>query len=136
MNATPPRPAVPCIALAAALLCGVPTVGARAAEPASVTVEAGRAELDRNTFLRWVVSSYNIGNAVGIWCYYGSMGESGYRNVIPTSEDIDAALRLHVRLWRQGMSWGQDEAGSIEDFDREYYSKVEELRREYEEAGK
>jgi hypothetical protein len=90
--------------------------------------EAGRAELDRNTFLRWVVSSYNIGNAVGIWCYYGSTGKSGYRNIVPHSEDIDAALRLHARLWRQGMAWEEADPNELARFDEEYYPKLERLR--------
>jgi len=97
--------------------------------------EAGRGTLDRDRFLRWVVSSYNIGNAVGIWCYYGSTGASGYRNVVPTPEDIDAALRLHARLWRQGMSWQRADAGRLQDFDREYYSKLERLRVAHERAA-
>ena len=96
--------------------------------------EAGRAKLGRDKFLRWIISSYNIGNAVGLWCYYGSTGAAGYRHVVPTRDDIDACLKAHARLWRQGMAW---EAASVSDlarFDQEYYNKVEQLRREHQEG--
>ncbi len=94
--------------------------------------EAGRGGLDRDTFLRYIVGGYNIGNAVGLWCYYGSTGAAGYVNVVPPTEDIDACLAAHARLWRQGMYWSDASVEALAAFDAEYYRKVDALRREYE----
>ena len=41
--------------------------------------ESGRGEGDLDTFLRYTVSGRQISNTVGMWCYYGSMGEPGYQ---------------------------------------------------------
>ncbi len=85
--------------------------------------EAGREGLERDEFLRYAVSGYQIHNAVGLWCYYGSTGLPGYHNVVPTSEDIDAALRNHVRIWRTVQSWFKNPE-ELERFDGEYYIKL------------
>jgi hypothetical protein len=101
--------------------------------------EAGVWGLKLDDFLRWTVSGYNISNAVGYWCYYGSNRQQGYGagtpesgkyfDVVPTSEAIDAALRNKVFIWREGQQWSQ--AGSkaaLVQFDKDYYDKVEMLR--------
>jgi len=85
--------------------------------------EAGRDGLEREEFLRYTVSGYQIHNAVGLWCYYGSMGLPGYHNVVPTSDDIEAALRNHVRIWRTVQAWSKMPE-ELERFDREYYGKL------------
>ncbi|MCX8183439.1 MAG: hypothetical protein N3F08_03360 [Crenarchaeota archaeon] len=46
-----------------------------------------------------------------------------YHNVIPTSEDIDAALKNHVGIWRTAQAWSKNPR-KLERFDREYYSKL------------
>jgi glycogen synthase len=58
-----------------------------------------------------------------MWCYYGSMGESGYHFIVPTSEHIDAAIRNHVRLWRQSRMW-KAYPEDLARFDREYYGTL------------
>ncbi len=93
--------------------------------------ESGRGSLDRDTFLRYIVGGYNIGNAVGLWCYYGSTGADGYRNLVPSTDDIDACLAAHARLPRMGMAWSDASPEGLAAFDAEYYPKVEALRREY-----
>ena len=82
--------------------------------------EAGRGELDLDTFLRYTVSGHQISNAVGTWCHYGSMGLGGYHFVVPSSADIDAALRNHVCLWRQSRMWRRSPE-ELARFDQEYY---------------
>lgn len=94
--------------------------------------EAGRGGRRRNEFLRWICSGYNISNAVGYWCYYGSTGKAGYVHQVPTSEDIDAALEHEVRLWRTEVSW-MTHGGDVSAFDKEYYSKLERLRKKVQE---
>ncbi len=92
-------------------------------------------------FLRWTVSSYNIGNAVGYWCYYGSNQQQGYGAAAPKSGDyvgnipgeqsIDAALRNKVFIWRQGQEWNQpNKRDRLRVFDEHYYTKVEQLCQE------
>jgi hypothetical protein len=90
--------------------------------------EAGRGSEDRDRFLRWICSGYNISNTVGYWCYYGSTGAEGYVHKIPVPEDIDAALRNHVRLWRTVMAWVVIGGGDVSRFDKEYYPRLESLR--------
>ena len=92
--------------------------------------EAGRGGTKLDAFLRYIVGSYNIGNAVGLWCFYGSTGKAGYHNVVPATKDIDAALRNHVRFWRQGNYWGSSPGGGLDAFDKEYYDKIEKMRKE------
>jgi hypothetical protein len=95
--------------------------------------EAGRGGLPLDTFLRYIVSSYNIGNAVGLWCYYGSTGAEGYVHKIPTTSDMDEALRNHVRFWRTKVVWtvhGEAMDVDVEVFDREYYGRIDRLRKE------
>jgi len=85
--------------------------------------EAGRGDSELDPFLRYSVSGHQISNSVGMWCYYGSTGASGYQFVVPTSAHIEAALRNHARLWRQSRMWRQfpDE---LARFDREYYEAL------------
>ncbi len=90
--------------------------------------EAGRGALERDDFLRWIVSGYNISNAVGLWCYYGSTGAAGYVHKVPASADIDAALKNHVRLWRTKVAWETLGRGDVDAFDKEYYTKLAKLR--------
>ncbi len=90
--------------------------------------EAGRDGLEREEFLRYTVSGYQTSNSVGLWCYYGSMGLPGYHNVIPTNDDIDAALRNHVRIWRTAQAWSKIPE-ELARFDKEYYSRLKELRK-------
>ena len=95
--------------------------------------EAGRGGQSLDAFLRYIVSGYNISNAVGVWCYYGSTGAAGYVHKVPTSPDIDAALRNHVRLWRTKVVWqvhGKASDEAVDAFDREYYGKIDKLRAE------
>jgi len=91
--------------------------------------------------LRWTISNYNIGNAVGYWCYYGSNQQQGYGgsapksgtyiDTIPTEESIDAAVRNKVFIWRQGQEWSQSkQRDRLALFDEQYYSKVEKLVQE------
>ena len=89
--------------------------------------EAGRGDLDLDTFLRYTVSGHQISNTVGMWCHYGSTGLSGYHFIVPSTADIEAALRNHVRLWRQSRMWRRfpDE---LARFDREYYGGLARLR--------
>lgn len=110
--------------------------------------EAGTGGLDLETFLRWVVSGYHISNAVGEWCYYGSGARgktyvdpgtkqnTGYVMAVPTSEHIDLALKNEVRHFRMTSKvWdltGDDLKEFERDlarFDREYYRKLEALRK-------
>ena len=78
--------------------------------------EPGVWGLKLDDFLRWTLSGYNISNAVGYWCYYGSNQQQGYdaelspsrastSRSVPTTEPIDAALRNKVYIWRQGQGW-------------------------------
>ena len=85
--------------------------------------EAGRDDLDLDSFLRYTVSGRQISNTVGMWCYYGSTGESGYHFNVPATEDIEAAHRNHVRLWRQSRMWSRFPE-ELARFDREYYGVV------------
>ncbi len=96
--------------------------------------EGGRLGLGLQDFLRWVVSGYNIGNAVGYWVYYGSNiddpSEQPYdyqTDQVPTTMHINAALRNEARIWRTMQAWG-DQPGELERFDREYYGGLESLR--------
>jgi hypothetical protein len=91
--------------------------------------EADRGALELEPFLRYAVSGHQVSNTVGMWCHYGSMGLEGYHFVVPTSEDIEAALRNNVRIWRQSRMWSRfpDE---LARFDREYYGGLARLREE------
>src|SRR5208282_5768922 len=97
-------------------------------------------------FLCWTLSGYNISNAVGYWCYYGSNRQQGYDagspkggtyfETLPTSEHINAALRNKVFIWRQGQSWSQPKLkDSLAAFDKEYYSKIDLQRQGRKEQG-
>jgi hypothetical protein len=108
--------------------------------------EAGVWGLKLDDFLRWTLSGYNISNAVGYWCYYGSNEQQGYDNTtpkagvyvqkVPTTQAIDAALRNKVFIWRQGQSWSQPETkDSLAVFDKEYYGKLEGFRQSMEKQG-
>jgi hypothetical protein len=105
--------------------------------------EAGVSGLKLDDFLRWTISSYNIGNAVGYWCYYGSNQQQGYGgnapksgtyfHTVPTKESIQAALRNKVLIWREGQVWGQPKLRDrLALFDEQYYSKVEKLGQQWE----
>ena len=87
--------------------------------------EADRGGLDLDFFLRYAVSGHQISNTVGMWCHYGSMGESGYHFVVPPTADIEAALRNHVRIWRQTRMW-QRFPEELKRFAREYYGGLAE----------
>jgi hypothetical protein len=88
--------------------------------------EAGRHGLSLDTFLRYTVSGYNISNAVGYWCYYGSNrpyqngDPADYVSEPPTNQDIDAALRNEVHLWPYVKS---------PRFQKYYYGKLDALRK-------
>jgi hypothetical protein len=108
--------------------------------------EAGVWGLKLDDFLRWTLSGYNISNAVGYWCYYGSNEQQGYDNTtpkagmyfdtVPTTEHIDAALRNKVFIWRPGQSWSRPKLkDSLAVFDKEYYGKIESLRQGREKQG-
>jgi len=105
--------------------------------------EAGVWGLKLDDLLRWTISGYNISNAVGYWCYYGSNQQQGYGGnapksgayigTIPTEKSIDAALRNKVFIWRQGQDWSQSkQRDRLALFDEQYYSKVEKLGQERE----
>lgn len=90
--------------------------------------EAGRFGLDRETFLRYTVSGYQISNATGMWCHYGSWSdEPGYHSDVPITEHIEMALRNHVRIWRNTQSWSKFPE-ELARFDREYYGQLAKLR--------
>ncbi len=89
--------------------------------------EAGRAGKELDDFLRYTVSGHPISNSVGMWCYYGSTDESGYKFVVPTTGHIDAAMRNHVRLWHQTRMWAAH-SEELARFDREYYNALDKLR--------
>jgi len=94
--------------------------------------EAGRDGLERDDFLRWTVSGYNISNAVGYWVYTGSTGKPGYVRQVPSREDIDAAIRCEVRIPRTeigyelGLAWEPDD-GHLIFFDDYYYGELASL---------
>ena len=92
--------------------------------------EAGRFGLELDDFLRYTVSQYQISNSVGMWCYYGSMGEEGWNNAVPGSEHIRAALRNHVRFWRAQGMW-EEFPEELERFDREYFSALAEAKKTF-----
>ena len=108
--------------------------------------ENGLWGLKLDDFLRWTISGYNISNAVGYWCYYGSNRQQGYDasapkagtyiETVPTTEHIDAALRHKVFIWRQS-NWSQqpEMKDSLAAFDKEYYGKIELLRQSREKQG-
>jgi hypothetical protein len=81
--------------------------------------EANRDGLPLEQFLRYAVSGRQISNAVGMWCHYGSMGKEGYHFVVPTTEDIQAAVQNGVRIWRQTRMWRRYPE-ELARFDREY----------------
>jgi hypothetical protein len=89
--------------------------------------EANRDGLDLDRFLRYAVSGNQISNTVGMWCHYGSMGEDGYHFVVPTTADIDAALRNNVRIWRQTRQW-RGFPDELARFDREYYDGLAKMK--------
>jgi len=87
--------------------------------------EAGRFDLTPEEVLRYNVSQYQISNSVGMWCHYGSWSdEPGYHQVVPSTEDIEIAIRSHVRIWRQTQAWSKFPA-SLAQFDQEYYSRLQ-----------
>ena len=97
--------------------------------------EAGRRRLPLETFLRWTISGYNISNAVGYWCYYGSNKESQsgdpseYLDQVPNVQHVDAALRNEARIWRQGESWSLPRLkNDLTRFDEYYFRKLAKLR--------
>lgn len=93
--------------------------------------EAGRDGLERDAFLRYSVSQYQISNSVGLWCHYGSMGLPGYHAVVPKADDIKAALISHARIWRTAQSWSKgNQPEELERFDREYYSSLISMKEE------
>lgn len=75
--------------------------------------DAGRGGLSRERFLRWAVSGRNVSNAVGVWCHYGSSGRLVPADRAPPADDIEAAARNGVRLWRRS-AWGE----GLAEFDR------------------
>ena len=85
--------------------------------------EANRGGLELDPFLRYSVSGHQISNTVGMWCYYGSTGASGYQFVVPTTADIEAAFRNRVRIWRQTRMWRRYPE-ELARFDREYYGRL------------
>lgn len=86
--------------------------------------ESGRGESELDAFLRYTVSGHQISNSVGMWCHYGSTGEAGYQFVVPPSAHVQAALRNHVRFWRQTRMW-QRFPDELARFDREYYGGLQ-----------
>jgi hypothetical protein len=96
--------------------------------------EAGRGDLSRDDFVRWVLSGYNISNAVGYWCYYGSTGKAGYVADDPTHEDIEVALKYEVRIPRTEVGfeviWKED-SGHLDQFDKVYFGRLDQLRRQH-----
>jgi hypothetical protein len=81
--------------------------------------DAGRGGLSRDEFLRWCVTGDHISNAVGHWCHYGSSGRLLPVERVPGDDDIDAALRHGVRLWRRSI-WERG-VGELARFDDRYY---------------
>jgi len=90
--------------------------------------EAGRDGLGREEFLRYTVSGYQTSNSVGMWCYYGSMGLPGYHDIVPPNEDVQEALRNHIRFWRPAQSWSRV-PDQFARFDKEYYGGLAELKK-------
>lgn len=85
--------------------------------------ESGRGESDIEPFLRYTISGHQISNSVGLWCYYGSTGKSGYQFVVPPTAHIEAALKNHAYLWRQSRMWSRFPK-ELARFDREYYGAL------------
>ena len=81
--------------------------------------DAGRGGLSRERFLRWAVSGRNVSNAVGVWCHYGSSGRLVPADRAPPADDIEAAVRNGVRLWRRS-AWGK----GLGEFDRLHQQAV------------
>jgi hypothetical protein len=77
--------------------------------------DAGRGGLPLERFLRFAVSGRNIGNAVGIWCHYGSSGRAIPADRAPSARHVEAARRHGVRLWRRSL-WDR----GLADFDLAY----------------
>jgi hypothetical protein len=105
--------------------------------------EGGVWRIGLDDFLRSTISGYNISNAIGYWCYYGSNRQQGYGagtpksgkyfDTVPTHEAIDAALRNKVFIWREGQQWSEPPSrAALAQFDADYYSKVELLREKHE----
>ena len=78
---------------------------------------SGRGGADRDSFLRYGVSGRNLSNAVGMWCWYRSSGRLVQRETPPPPEDVAAAARAGVRLWRRSQAW-QRFPQALADFDR------------------
>ena len=108
--------------------------------------EPGVWGLKLDDFLRWTISGYNISNAVGYWCYYGSNQQQGYDagtpkagtyiDTVPDAEHIDAAFRNKAFIWRQGQEWSQPKMkDDLAAFDKYYYGKLELLRQSREKLG-
>lgn len=113
--------------------------------------EPGVWGLKLQPFLRWTISGYHISNSVGYWCYYGSNRQQGYNasaprrgtyvDTVPTVAHIDAAIRNHAFIWRQGQEWSEKPQfkDSLQRFDKVYYGDLAKLREEVEKrkaAGK
>ena len=81
--------------------------------------DAGRGGLALDRFLRYAVSGANVGNAVGMWCHYGSSGRVLPADRAPPARHVDAAVKSGVRLWRRSR-WG----GGLAEFDRRYYPAI------------
>ena len=108
--------------------------------------EAGVWGLKLDDFLRWTISGYNISNAMGYWCYYGSNRQQGYDSstpksgeyfdTVPTAAHIDTALRNKAFIWRQGEEWSQSKSqDDLAAFDKEYYGRIKMVRQGWEKQG-
>ncbi len=86
---------------------------------------AGRRRLALRPFLRYAVSGWNLSQAVGIWCHYGS--STWPLDRVPKPSHVQAALTEHVRIWRRShwSAGGQE----LSDFDRQYESGLSCLAR-------
>lgn len=86
---------------------------------------AGRRGLPLRTFLRYAVSGWNLSQAVGVWCHYGSSGWPIDR--VPKRSHVQSALAEHVRIWRRS-HWSVGGQG-LAEFDRQYESGLRDLAR-------
>ncbi|MCB9834092.1 MAG: hypothetical protein H6807_16645 [Planctomycetes bacterium] len=89
--------------------------------------DAGRAGLDRTTFLREAVSGWRRSGSIGLWCHYGSSGLPLPLDRVPSPADVEAALAAHVRIWRRSFWLGGGRRLAL--FDAAYERGLEQLAR-------
>jgi len=120
--------------------------------------ESERLRFGLHDFLRWIVSGYNISNAVGYWAYYGRISmmsmegrsvstkracvaKSAFRFAIrcECQRNRTSYKRLKTRfILSDWVSIGAKRGlvGELPRFDRQYYDRVESLRRAWNDTAR